>query len=101
MAAVQLVETHLARFQWLYNHLADDESRDILVKVLAFRALGHRKVRLPLNTPAYWDALKQMERLANPSDFIPLSFLNWQLNLMNLNAIGVPVQLYLHTLRRL
>ena len=62
--------------------------------MLAFRALGHRKVRLPLNTPAYWDALKQMERLANPSDFIPISFLNWHLNRMNLNAVGVPAQLY-------
>lgn len=92
--AVQLVEKHLARFEWLYNRLDDDESRDILVKVLAFRALGHRRVRLPLNTPAYWDGLKQMERLANPSDFIPLNFLNWQLHRMDLNAVDVPVQLY-------
>ncbi len=94
MVAVQLVEKHLARFEWLYNQLADDESRDILVKVLAFRALGHRRVKLPLNTPAYWAALKQMKRLANPSDFIPVSFPNWQLHLLDLNAVGVPVQLY-------
>ena len=94
MAAVQLVEAYLAHFEWLYNQLADDESRGILIKVLAFRALGHRRLKLPLNTSAYWDELKQMERLANPSDFIPLSFLNWQLHRMDLNAVGVPVQLY-------
>jgi len=67
MAAVRLVETHLTRFEWLYNKLADDESRHILVKVLAFRALGHRKVKLPLNTLTYWDELKRMGRLAEPS----------------------------------
>jgi hypothetical protein len=94
MAAVRLVEADLARFEWLYNQLADDESREILVGVLAFRALGHRRVKLPLNTPAYWDKMKQLERLANPSDFITISFLNWQLHRMDLNAIGVPVQLY-------
>jgi FkbM family methyltransferase len=94
MAAVQLVEASLAHFEWLYNQLADDESREILIKVMAFRALGHRRVKLPLNTPTYWDELKLMERLANPSDFIPLSFLNWQLHRMDLNAVGVPVQLY-------
>ena len=92
--AVQLVDEHLVHFDWLYKHLADDESRNILVKVLAFRALGHRSVKLPLNTAAYWDGLKQMVRLASPSDFIPVGFLNWQLHLMDLNAIGVPVQLY-------
>lgn len=94
LTGVQLVETNLARFEWLYSHLADDESREVLVKVLAYRALGYRRVKLPLNTPAYWDGLKQMVRLASPSDFIPVSFLNWQLHLMDLNAIGVPVKFY-------
>jgi FkbM family methyltransferase len=94
MAAIQLVDTHLARFEWLYNQLADDESRDILVRVLAYWALGYRRVKLPLNTPAYWDGLKQIVRLASSSDFIPVSFLNSQLHLMDLNAIGVPVQFY-------
>lgn len=93
-AATKLVDTHLAGFAWLYDRLGDDESRDILVKVLAFRALGYRRVKLPLNTPAYWDELTRIEHLANPSDFILLRFLNWQLNYIDLNAIGLPIRLY-------
>lgn len=63
--ALGRVEPHLSRFEWLYGRLADDPSRDILVKVLTFRALGYRRVKLPLNTPAYWDVLKELEQLAN------------------------------------
>jgi FkbM family methyltransferase len=38
--------------------------------------------------------LRQIERLANPSDSIPAGFLDWQLHRMDLSAIGVPVRLY-------
>jgi FkbM family methyltransferase len=94
MAAVRLVDADLARFEWLYDNLADDESRDVLVKVLAFRALGHRAVRLPLNTPAYWSELKQMEPLADPTDFIQVRRPDWRLRRMDLSPVGVPVQVY-------
>jgi len=94
MAAIQLVEPYLARFEWLFNQLADDESREILTKVMAFRALGYRRVKLPLNTPDYWKQLKQMERFADQTDYISLHFHNWQLHRMDLNMIGMPIQLY-------
>ena len=41
ITATRLVNIHRARFEWLYDHLSDDESKDTLIKVLAFRALGH------------------------------------------------------------
>ena len=36
--------------------LADDDSRELLVKLIAHRILGSRHYRLPMNTPAYWEA---------------------------------------------
>ena len=33
---------------------ADDESRDLLVRLMAYRVLGPRHYRLPMNTPEYW-----------------------------------------------
>ena len=43
----------LAAFERLFDRLADEQSRRILIKVLVFRIFGHRRVRLPLSTPEY------------------------------------------------
>ena len=42
-----------------YETLEDRESQELFVKLLAYRILGPRRVKLPINTPAYW---KQAER---------------------------------------
>lgn len=49
------IKPNIERYQWLYDRLDDDESRTLLVKLLAYRALGHRYIKLPLNTPEYWE----------------------------------------------
>src|SRR3989337_2668688 len=41
-------------FAKLHSLLADQYSKELLVKVVAFRILGGNHVRLPLNTPDYW-----------------------------------------------
>jgi FkbM family methyltransferase len=38
----------------IYDLLGDETSRTLLIKLVAYRVLGSRHVRLPLNTPAYW-----------------------------------------------
>ncbi|MDP9171847.1 MAG: FkbM family methyltransferase [Acidobacteriota bacterium] len=38
----------------LYDLLEDEASKELLIRILAFRVLGDRHVRLPLNTPHYW-----------------------------------------------
>jgi len=93
-AAFQLIKEHEDGFQWLYDRLADSESQNTLVKVLAFRALGHHKVKLPLNIPSYWDGLALIEKLADSSDFISIGFRNWRLSHINLAALGLPIRLY-------
>jgi len=54
--------SHSADLQWMYDRLDDDASRELLVGVLAFRALGSRHVRLPLNAPRFWDGARAIER---------------------------------------
>jgi FkbM family methyltransferase len=56
--------------------------------------LGHRKVKLPLNTPEYWSKLKMIESLSNKQDTINPNFLNYSLNRINLNKLGYPIELY-------
>lgn len=88
----------LAAFERLYRSLNDDGSRSLLVKLLAFRMLGHRRVRLPLSTPAYWGSLKKVEALSVPEDHIQVDFHQWKLHRFHLHAAGVPVDVYSTTM---
>lgn len=92
--ALELLGPNLNRFEWLYAALADQPSRDILVKVLAYRALGYRRVKLPLNTPAYWEELKRLRSLADSKQTLTVEFQDWPLSLMDLHPIGIPFKFY-------
>jgi FkbM family methyltransferase len=96
VSAIELIEPFLSRFDDIFTQLADNESRNIYIKVLAYRALGYQKVKLPLNKPDYWNGIKTIESLANFSNSIsyPFSSFNWTLPLIDLQQISVPVHLY-------
>ena len=51
-----------ANLQWLYEILGDDQSRQLLIDVMAYRALGSRHVRLSLNNSKFWTSLETIER---------------------------------------
>jgi FkbM family methyltransferase len=81
-------------FGWLFDHLLDAESKEVLLKVLAFRMLGHRKVKLPLNTPDYWAVLEDLDGRAEGAESLELDFLNWRLSKLNLAPEGYPMELF-------
>lgn len=85
---------HDREIQWLYCHLADQESRELLVSLMAYRVLGHRKVKLPLNTQAYWQKLDALDSRAKSDNSITLDFRNWKLNLFDLSEEGYPIKVY-------
>lgn len=89
---------HAEELQWLYLRLADVESRKLLVTLMAYRILGYRRVKLPLNTPTYWNNLKELEKLATLDDCIELDFNNWKVCRNDLKNVGYPVQVYARTL---
>lgn len=80
--------------QWLYDHLHDEESKQLLVDVMAYRALGYRKVKLPLNTPEYWKKLDELEHKADTGNSIDLGFLGWKVDRYDLADEGYPIQIY-------
>jgi FkbM family methyltransferase len=68
-----------------YGFFEDQLSRDLFVKLLAYRILGHRHVRLPLNKPEYWklrDSLGKYVETRNTIPEIPI------LGALDLCAIG-------------
>ena len=97
MHALSMVEPFLPLFENVYRHLADEASRQWLVKLQAYRALGYRRVKLPTNTPDYWQGIAAQEKHAHRSDVITFPFgdLQFSLPLFDLRYMGVPLSLYI------
>ena len=93
--AAQYYVTHLQDLEWLYTQLSDQESRQILCSVLAFRAMGYRKIKLPLNTPDYWRQIRNIENLARNKESIDLGFLDFIAYKMSLDSVGYPIELFI------
>jgi FkbM family methyltransferase len=51
------IEPHLEGLAWLYGRLADDQSRQTLIEVLAYRLLGSRHIRINSVHEAFWRAV--------------------------------------------
>jgi FkbM family methyltransferase len=49
-------------FDAVMDLLADDASRELLVKLIAYRILGPIRYRLPMNTPSYWQLRSTISR---------------------------------------
>lgn len=88
------IEDYFDKFDHLYGLLEDEKSRQLLVKLIAYRIMGPTKVKLPLNTPKFWENLAEIENLGNPHDFIETSFMNWKLKKTDLSKFDFPVELY-------
>lgn len=87
-------EPYLNDLEKFYALLADDGSKKLLIQILAYRILGFTKVKLPVNTPDFWNGIKEIEALADESRFLESKFMNWHLPLIDLNKKGLPVQFY-------
>ena len=91
---VSLLKPHEEQFQWVYQKFVDDESRQLLVQVLAFRALGYRHVKFRMNNAQYWGAVENAERLALNSESIELGWQGRRAYKMDLSSIGYHVKLF-------
>jgi len=78
-----------------YNLLADDESKDLLIQIIAYRLLGYKKVKLPLSTPGFTkQLLKCDEYLVKKLDDSEIGKGNKTVHgVYNLAPIGYDLQL--------
>lgn len=88
------VEEFESNFSYLYENLYNKASRDLLVKIAAFRILGHEKVKLPLNTPSYWKELNDIQKLKVKGEQIIPNFKHFILDKFDLTSKGYPIQLF-------
>jgi FkbM family methyltransferase len=73
-----------------YGLLQDERSRDLFVKVLAYRVLGNRHVRLPLNNAEYWKLRRSLDKYVERRDTAKSPILG-SLHLCNFNKMRLHV----------
>ena len=84
----------MSDLEWLYSRLEDNESRDLLVSVIAYRLLGEEKIKLPLSTAEYWEELDCLAKAADRTKLINAGISDWSLSSHDLSPLGYPINLY-------
>lgn len=84
----------IAQGDYLYGILGDQESKDLLVKLMAYRILGHRKVRLPRNTKKYWDDIDLAVTTRTDAEPLPIKFMDTSLAVYDLKPLGYDMSCY-------
>ncbi|MBX2833442.1 MAG: FkbM family methyltransferase [Micavibrio sp.] len=64
-----------AQYEAAYSVLEDGRSKALFKQVLLFRILGHKHVKLPSNTPFYWEMRERAQNIAQTSS-LPYTFGN-------------------------
>jgi FkbM family methyltransferase len=93
-AVTAFVDWATSGFASTYDLLEDEASRQTLVQVLAYRWFGPQRVKLPLNTPAYWAERERLASLAVGTDGIKISYPDATLHEMALDELGYHVRLF-------
>jgi len=79
---------------YLHSILEDQYSKDLLIKILAYRLLGYKKVKLPLNTPEFWSNQNLIEANQSKEDVYAIDFMDLKLPFTDLGFLGIPIKLY-------
>ena len=81
-------------FEFCFNILEDDNSKTILIELIALRICGSSKVQLSIETDTYENYHQIVSKLEDKKTFLQADFRGWRLNLFDLNEIGYNKKLY-------
>lgn len=79
---------------FLHNLVGNSASRDLVVKLFAYRILGHRKVKLPRNHPQYWQDIENIERYRTDAAPVQIQFMNMALPLYDFSPMGYGLRVH-------
>jgi len=88
------VQPYLSELEWLHQSLADEESRRWLVLLAAYRALGHRRIRLPTNNPEFWKVRNTALEIPHGQEEIDPQHLGWKIHERSLKKLGYPINVF-------
>lgn len=93
------IESHSDGFEWLFNRLSDAQSRQTLIEVMAYWALGPRHTKLSCNNKCFWKAVEELQTKAIAKAHVaPVEMLDGWLDDYALDACGFDVRLRAHKL---
>lgn len=87
------VEKYLPHLEKTWNSLSKKD-RSLYVKLIAYRILGFRKVKLPRNNADYWKAIDKAKNLVDLSTTLNPHFLHFLLKKSNLRPIGYDIEFF-------
>jgi FkbM family methyltransferase len=82
-----------AGLQALSDRLGDEADRELLIRVLAYRVLGHRKVQLPLTAAGLRRLTERVHTVRTAQKTAPLGIFGAYADDFDLNALGYPIRL--------
>lgn len=82
---------------YLYDLLNNEDSRALLVKLFAYRIMGHKKVKLPRNAPESLEFLEKIGVLPIVGAPMKVKFMDLSLEIRDLSAIGFNLRVYCTT----
>lgn len=91
------IEKYLDELETFFYLLEDFRSKKLLLHLLAFRVLGHRKIRLPLSGTDYLKTIDNLSSLTDPEDKFEVVFTSYMkkyLSYADLAPINFSVKLY-------
>lgn len=88
-----LVNPYLSQIQKIWDTISAVD-RELLVSLIVYKVLGFKKVKLPRNNGAYWEAIKTAKTLSDSADTFDPHFMHFILEKFDLKPIGFDVKLY-------
>lgn len=92
-AANNFVEPYSSEIQKIWDNISNLD-RELFVSLLAYNILGYKKVKLPRNNTAYWEAINIAKSLSNPKDTYDPHFMHFVLERFDLKPLGYDVDFY-------
>lgn len=86
---------YFTKLEFLYNNLADDFSKELIIRLLAYRLIGFKRIKLMDDTKSYFLSIESLNKLAS-HEFFMLSFsgFNWKMSHFSLEKAGFPLKLF-------
>ncbi|MBS1745660.1 MAG: FkbM family methyltransferase [Bacteroidetes bacterium] len=88
------IEKYSVQLNRIYDLLADDTSKELLIDIVSFRLLGHKKVKLKTNSIENEKVYKTIKSIEKNEDSIDPKFLHFKLYKYDLGFFGKNIQLY-------
>src|SRR5579864_922351 len=89
--------SRLPDYERTFDLFDSDYSRQVMIKVLTFRVLSNRYMKLPQNNSEFWKLRRRLETVEfRDRSVAPLEVGDFALPMYDLHAIGYPMRLRAH-----